>query len=103
MSITVFLADDHTVMRNGLQLILQSEADIKVVGEASDGETAVKGVLKTCPDVVIMDIAMPGLNGIEAAKKISEVCPSTRILILSVHSTKEHIFRSLQAERAGIS
>lgn len=101
MSITVFLADDHTVMRNGLQLILQSEADIKVVGEASDGEAAVNGVLKTRPDVVIMDIAMPGLNGIEAAKKISEVCPSTRIVILSVHSTKEHIFRSLQAGACG--
>lgn len=101
MSITVFLADDHVVMRNGLQLILQSESDIKIVGEASDGEAAVRGIKKACPNVAIMDIAMPGLNGIEATKKISKECPSTRILILSVYSTAEHIFRALQAGALG--
>jgi DNA-binding NarL/FixJ family response regulator len=101
MSITVFLADDHTVMRNGLQLILQSESDIKVVGEASDGQAAVRGVAKVSPDVVVMDIAMPGLNGIEATKQIAEECPAVRVLILSVHSSAEHIFRALQAGAFG--
>ncbi len=101
MSITVFLADDHTVMRNGLQLILQAEPDIKVAGEASDGHEAVRSVMKLCPDIVIMDIAMPGLNGIEATKKITTECPSIKVLILSIHSTAEHIFRALQAGAQG--
>jgi DNA-binding NarL/FixJ family response regulator len=101
MPISVFLADDHPVVRNGLQLILQAEADIKVVGEAADGHDAVRRVEKTRPDVVIMDIAMPGLNGIEATKKICAACSAARVLILSMHATAEHIYQALQAGAQG--
>jgi DNA-binding NarL/FixJ family response regulator len=101
MPISVFLADDHPVVRNGLQLILQAEADIKVVGEAADGREAVRLAGKAAPDVVIMDIAMPGLNGIEATKKICAACPAARVLILSVHATAEHIYQALQAGAQG--
>ena len=101
MPISVFLADDHPVVRNGLLLILQAEPDIKVVGEASDGHEAVKRVGKAEPNVVIMDIAMPGLNGIEATKKIRTACPAVRVLILSMHATAEHIYQALQAGAQG--
>jgi DNA-binding NarL/FixJ family response regulator len=101
MNISVFLADDHAVVRNGLQLILQAETDISVVGEASDGHEAVRAVTKVCPDIVIMDIAMPGLNGIEATRKIHATCPSVKVLVLSIHASAEHIFRALQAGAQG--
>jgi len=101
MQINVFLADDHPVVRNGLMLILQAEPDIKVVGQAADGHEAVKRVGKAAPDVVIMDIAMPGLNGIEATKKIRTACPAVRVLILSMHATAEHIYQALQAGAQG--
>ena len=101
MQISVFLADDHPVVRNGLLLILQAEPDIKVVGEASDGHEAVKRVGKAAPDVVIMDITMPGLNGIEATKKIRAAFPAARVLIMSMHATAEHIYQALQAGAQG--
>jgi len=101
MPISVFLADDHPVVRNGLMLILQAEPEIKVVGQAADGHEAVKRVGKAAPDVVIMDIAMPGLNGIEATKKIRTACPAVRVLILSMHATAEHIYQALQAGAQG--
>ena len=101
MQISVFLADDHPVVRNGLMLILQAEPEIKVVGQAADGHEAVKRVGKAAPDVVIMDIAMPGLNGIEATKKIRTACPAVRVLILSMHATAEHIYQALQAGAQG--
>ena len=101
MQINVFLADDHPVVRNGLMLILQAEPDIKVVGQAADGHEAVKRVGKAAPDVVIMDIAMPGLNGVEATKKIGATCPTARVLILSMHATAEHIYQALQAGAQG--
>lgn len=101
MSITVFLADDHTVVREGLRLLLESEDDIKVVGDASNGRDAVRQVMRLCPDVVILDMAMPELNGAEATQQIRERCPSTQVIILSMYSTTEHIFRALQAGALG--
>jgi DNA-binding NarL/FixJ family response regulator len=101
MSIRVFLADDHTVVREGLRLILEREDDINVIGEAADGRQAVRQVQKLDPDVVVMDIAMPDLNGIEATNQIHENCPSAQVIILSMYSTSEHIFRSLQAGALG--
>jgi DNA-binding NarL/FixJ family response regulator len=101
MTIKVFLADDHTVVRDGLRFMLEAQGDITVVGDAADGRQAVNQVQKLKPDVVIMDIAMPELNGIEATQQIRQTCPSTQVVILSVYSNAEHIFRALQAGARG--
>ncbi len=101
MSITVLLADDHAVVRDGLRYMLEAQSDIKVVGDAANGRDAVRQAGKLCPDVVIADIAMPELNGIAAAREISEVCPGSQVIILSMHSTTEHVFRALQAGARG--
>jgi DNA-binding NarL/FixJ family response regulator len=101
MSITVFLADDHAVLREGLKLLLESQEDIKVIGDAANGRDAVKQTKKLRPDVIIMDISMPELNGIDATCQILEACPSTRIIILSMHAASEHILRALKAGARG--
>jgi RNA polymerase sigma factor (sigma-70 family) len=101
MTITVFLADDHAVLRDGLRLLLEAEKDITVVGDASNGRDAVERVAKFRPDIAIIDIAMPELNGIEAAQQIIDLNPATQVLILSMHSSSEHIFRALQAGARG--
>jgi DNA-binding NarL/FixJ family response regulator len=101
MSISVFIADDHTVVRDGLRLLIETQSDMKVVSEASNGREAARQVLRTKPDVVIMDIAMPELNGIEATRQIHENCPATKVIILSMHSSSEHIFQALKAGAHG--
>jgi DNA-binding NarL/FixJ family response regulator len=101
MSITVLLADDHAVVRDGLKLLLESRGDIRVVGEATDGRQAVRQVIRLAPRVAILDIAMPELNGIEAARQIRADCPHTQVIILSMHSSPEHIFQALQAGARG--
>ena len=101
MSISVFLADDHAIVRDGLWALLSAETDIDVIGDAEDGRDAARQVAQLCPDVVIMDIAMPVLNGIESTLEIRTVCPSARVIILSMHSTTEHITRALQAGAYG--
>jgi DNA-binding NarL/FixJ family response regulator len=101
MAIRVFLADDHAVVRDGLRSILETEGDIQVVGTASNGRDALKQVKKLDPDVVVMDISMPEMNGIDATLKIMEAKGSVRIIILSMHHTAEHIFRALKAGARG--
>lgn len=101
MSIKVFIADDHAMVREGLRLILEAERDIGVIGEAADGRQAVRLIQRLTPDVAIMDIAMPILNGIEATEQILNSKTFTRIIILSMHSSKEHIFRALEAGAKG--
>jgi len=101
MTITVFLADDHRVLRDGLRILLESQDDIRVVGEAENGNKAIEGVCAIKPNVAVMDITMPELNGIEAAQIIHEALPETGIVILSIHSDMEHIFRALQAGAQG--
>jgi DNA-binding NarL/FixJ family response regulator len=101
LSITVFLADDHAVVRDGLRVLLETEHDITVIGDAANGRDAVRQVAELCPQVAVVDIAMPELNGIEAAHQIRQLCPATQIVILSIHSTTEHIFRGLQAGARG--
>ena len=101
MTINVFLADDHTVVRDGLRFLLEAQDDIRVVGVAGNGREAVREVRRLQPEVVVMDIAMPELNGIEATLQIHDACSATRVLILSMHSTAEHIFRALQAGAQG--
>lgn len=101
MSITVLLADDHKVVCDGLGVLLDSETDIRVVGQAADGRQAVNRFRELQPDVVIMDINMPELNGIEATRQILESSDTTRIIILSMYKSSEHIFRALQAGARG--
>ncbi|MGB7873985.1 MAG: response regulator transcription factor [Anaerolineales bacterium] len=101
MIITVFLADDHRVLRDGLRILLETQNDIEVVGEAENGKEAINGITNTKPNIVVMDITMPELNGIEAAQVIHESLPDTGIVILSIHSDLEHIFRALHAGAEG--
>jgi DNA-binding NarL/FixJ family response regulator len=101
MTITVFLADDHAVVRDGLRMLLDAQPDIAVIGDAATGREAVNAVRPLCPDVLLLDIAMPELNGIEAAHQILETNPAVNIIILSMHATAEHIFRALQAGARG--
>ena len=101
MSIAVFLADDHAVVRDGLRYLLEAQPDIKVVGDAANGRQTLQLVERLRPDVAIMDIAMPELNGIEATRRIRTDCPSTQVIILSIYSTEEHVSRALQAGARG--
>jgi DNA-binding NarL/FixJ family response regulator len=99
--IRVFLADDHAILRDGLRALLEAQSDIAVVGEAASGRESVRQVQQLRPDVVLMDIAMPELNGIDATLEIHASCPATQIVILSMYSTAEHIFRAFQAGARG--
>lgn len=101
VTITVFLADDHAVVREGLQALLTLQADLRVVGSAGDGREAVRQVTQLRPDIVVMDIAMPQLNGLEATQQIVAACPSTQVIILSMHAGNEQIQRALQAGARG--
>ncbi|MDO9559750.1 MAG: response regulator transcription factor [Syntrophales bacterium] len=101
MSITVFLADDHTIVRDGLRYLLEAHDNIKVIGEASNGRDAVKKVKNLQPNIVIMDIVMADLNGIEATEQICRECPATRVVMLSMQSSSESILRSLKAGASG--
>jgi DNA-binding NarL/FixJ family response regulator len=101
MSITVFLADDHAIVRDGLRVLLDAQDDIQVVGDAANGRQAVLQIEKLQPQVVLMDIAMPELNGLEATRQILSTWPSIQVIILSMHSTTEHILQALQAGARG--
>lgn len=101
MSVRIVLADDHKVMRDGLRAILERDGDFQVIGEASDGRQAVSVACDLEPDVIIMDINMPLLNGIEATRKIKEQCPDVQVVILSMHTTKEHIFQAMKSGARG--
>jgi len=99
--IRVLLADDHTVVRQGLRVLLQAEPDISVVGEADTGRLAVQMARRLLPDVVIMDIAMPSLNGLEATRQILKDVPSARVLALSSYSDEEYVQQFTEAGAAG--
>ncbi|MGB2615098.1 MAG: response regulator transcription factor, partial [Phycisphaerae bacterium] len=101
MSISVVLADDHEIIRNGLRSLLEKETDIEVVGEAQDGRTAVRLAKDLNPDVIVMDVSMPDLNGVEATREISRHTPPTRVLGLSMHSDRRFVAGMLQAGAAG--
>jgi len=100
-NIRVLIADDHTIVRSGLHLLLESELDIEVVGEATDGMLAVNMAEELLPDVVLMDIGMPELNGIEATRRIMENSPNVAILILTMHRSDEYFFQALEAGASG--
>ncbi len=99
--IKVLLADDHAVLRSGLRLLINSQADMEVVGEASDGLEAVEKAVRVKPDVVLMDITMPGMGGIEAAREIKTKVPDMRVLALTVHEDEAHLRRFLEAGASG--
>ena len=99
--IRVLIADDHAIVREGTRRVLESERDIEVVGEASDGEEAVSQATKLQPDVAIIDIAMPNLNGIEATRQIKALLPATAVLILTAYDNDQYIFSLLEAGAAG--
>lgn len=95
--IRILLADDHTVMRSGLRLLLERQPNLKVIGEAADGREAVTMAASEEPDVVVMDIAMPHLNGVEAARQIVNHNGRIAVVILSMHSDESYVIRSLKA------
>jgi len=101
MAINVLIADDHPIVREGLRMILKAQRDIIVTGEAVDGREAITLSGERPCDVVIMDIAMPGLNGIEATRAICRDLPKVKVIILSMHDTSEHVFRAFQAGACG--
>ena len=99
--ITVLLSDDHNLVREGLRLLLEKETDMQVVGEASDGRQAVREAKRLKPDVVLQDLAMPLLNGLEAARQITAEVPTTRVLVLSAYSDDTYIEHVIEAGAAG--
>lgn len=101
MTIKILLADDHAVMRDGLRALLEAAAGLHVVGDAPDGRVAVQQAAALRPDVAILDISMPELNGIEATRQILDVCPEAQVIILSMYSAAEYVFRALQAGARG--
>ena len=101
MSIKIILADDHAVLRHGLSKSLQNEKDMEVIAQAKDGRTTVELATELVPDVVIMDIGMPDLNGIEATRQIAHQCPKVKIIGLSMHSSKNFIIEMFRAGASG--
>jgi len=99
--IAVILADDHPLIRKAIKSILDEQDDIDVVAEVGDGEGAIRLAAELYPDVVIMDISMPNMNGLEATRQIKVKCPDVAVLVLTVHSDNEHVFRIFEAGAAG--
>lgn len=97
----VLIADDHTIVRQGLRAILKGEKDIEVVGEAADGREAIRKVNALHPDVVVLDISMPRMNGLEAAERITRDAPRTRVVALTMHSSEEYVYSLLKAGARG--
>ena len=101
MSIRVLLADDHKIVRQGIRTLLEDEPDIEMVGEAGDGRTTVRLVRQLSPHVVVMDVAMPDLNGIEATRQIIAEIPGVKVVVLSMHSDKRFVVEMFRAGASG--
>ena len=99
--VRVLLADDHKMIRAGLRLVLEQQPEVAVVGEADDGRQAVALAEELKPDVVVMDVGMPNLNGIEAAAQVKQALPATAVVMLSMHSDEGYILRALRAGATG--
>jgi DNA-binding NarL/FixJ family response regulator len=98
---TIVLVDDHVVVRDGLRALFEQGGEFEIVGVAGNGRDAVAEVQRLSPDVVVMDIAMPEIDGIEATRRILDKCPGTKVLILSMYLTSEHIHRAMSAGARG--
>jgi DNA-binding NarL/FixJ family response regulator len=101
MTIRVLIADDHTLFRAGLRALFASEEDIEVVGEAGDGEEAFRKALELRPEVVVMDLMMPNVNGMEATRRLHAELPETKVLVLSMYDDEEHVQRLLASGASG--
>ncbi len=99
--IRVLIADDHTLMRSGLRALLERAPDIRVIGEASDGREALALIQEHLPDVVLMDVAMTGLNGLDATRRVAREHRGARVIVLSMHKNEEYIIQALQAGASG--
>src|SRR5471030_450607 len=99
--ISVLLAEDHAIVRQGLRLLVEADGDIKIVGEAKTGREAVQLTREHRPEIVVMDIAMPLLNGLEATRQILKVFPATKVLILSAYSDPEYVEQVVKAGAMG--
>jgi DNA-binding NarL/FixJ family response regulator len=99
--IRILLADDHTIVRQGLARLLEEQPDLSIVGEAINGQVVIDMALELAPDIIIMDIAMPLLNGIEAAKKVRKILPECKIIILSMYSHEHYIHQLLETGISG--
>lgn len=97
----ILLADDHQLVRSGMRALLQTLPDVEIVGETGDGREAIELVQAQAPNLVLMDIAMPGLNGLEATARIVKEFPRTRVIILSMHANEEYVLRALRAGASG--
>ncbi len=99
--VRILLADDHKLVRAGLRALLERIADVEVVGETADGQDALRQIAELRPDVALVDVSMPGLNGIETAARVAREHPATRVLIVSMHLDEEYVHRALSAGAAG--
>jgi DNA-binding NarL/FixJ family response regulator len=97
----IVIAEDHTILREGLRALISSNPDFDIVGEAEDGRDAIRCVEKLVPDLILLDLSMPRMNGMEAIKEIKKQYPETRILVLTVHRTEEYILATLRAGANG--
>lgn len=97
----VLLVEDHVIVRQGIKALFSDEPDLEIVGEADDGRAALQSVSELEPDVVLMDISMPGLNGIEATRQIRQNHPGVKVVVLSMHSNEEYVFQVLRAGASG--
>jgi len=100
-TIRVFLCDDHTLFRQGVRKLLELESDIKVVQEAANGKELLDNLKKAAPDVILMDISMPQMDGVTAAYKVKKLLPAAKIIILTVHEDEPHIFEAIKAGAMG--
>jgi two-component system response regulator NreC len=99
--IRVLIVDDHALFREGIRLILHNQGTIEIIGEAADGEEAIRVARTLKPDVVLMDVTMPGKDGLAASRQIKEDCPETQVLMLTMHESDDYFFRGLSAGASG--
>ena len=101
MTLRVVIADDHAIVRTGIRALLSCEPDVQIVAEASDGRAAVTAVQRHAPDVLLIDLSMPGANGVEAIARVHELAPHTRVLVLSMHAAPEFVRPAIRAGAHG--
>ncbi|HVB59741.1 MAG: response regulator transcription factor [Ktedonobacteraceae bacterium] len=99
--IRILLADDHTILRAGLRMMLNAQPDMEVIGEAQDGKQAINATMHLQPDIVLMDITMPDMGGIEATRQIKKIAPEVKVLVLTMHENDEYVFQALRAGASG--